>query len=134
MDKTYGTFTVRYAFGLSRLGVLAVVKSEVGIIGILVGENHRALREQLAETFLCAQKLEDQDGLAREIAAVEAYIDEPSVGFNLPLDMLGSSLNWKAGMHSGVCRTVNMLPMARAQKHCLCGKHHAAPVPLSQAA
>lgn len=82
--------TLHYGFGQSRLGCTLVAVSDKGVAAILFGRSPAQLREELAETFPNAERIEDASKLSGELAAAVALLDDPRAGFDLPLDLRGS--------------------------------------------
>jgi AraC family transcriptional regulator, regulatory protein of adaptative response / methylated-DNA-[protein]-cysteine methyltransferase len=84
---------VRYTVGKSTLGCVLVASSARGVASILIGDNPRFLIEELRTSFPNAiLRTADEDRLVRR--AVE-LVEDPSIGFDLPLDVRGTPFQQK---------------------------------------
>jgi AraC family transcriptional regulator, regulatory protein of adaptative response / methylated-DNA-[protein]-cysteine methyltransferase len=93
------TEDIRFGFGDFSLGAVLVAASHRGVVAILMGDMHDALRRELAAAFPHARLAADEAGLAGMVAQVVAFLDAPHTGLDLPLDIRGSSLEhavWQA--------------------------------------
>ena len=107
-DPAGETFLV--GFGVTSLGPVLVAKSERGVTAILLGDDQRRLRRELAGAFPGVRAIEDADAMAETVAEVAAFINAPQNGLRLPLDLRGSDLElavWAAlrTIPSGETRT-----------------------------
>jgi AraC family transcriptional regulator, regulatory protein of adaptative response / methylated-DNA-[protein]-cysteine methyltransferase len=102
--------TLRFSFGMTRLGHVLVACSDRGVAAILLGDDRSHLRRALAGTSPDAQLTEDEAGLAQTVEKVVALIDAPHREPAFPLDLRGSDLElavWHAlrRIPSGETRT-----------------------------
>jgi AraC family transcriptional regulator of adaptative response/methylated-DNA-[protein]-cysteine methyltransferase len=74
---------VRYTVGKSTLGCVLVASSARGVASILIGDNPRFLIEELRTSF--------PNAILRAVELVE----DPSIGFDLPLDVRGTPFQQK---------------------------------------
>ncbi|MBZ9707755.1 methylated-DNA--[protein]-cysteine S-methyltransferase [Mesorhizobium sp. ESP7-2] len=79
--------TITYAVGQSALGAILVARSPIGVCAILIGSDANALDLDLADRFPGKVLLEDEPGLRDDLAAIARFIETPSAGLDLPLDM-----------------------------------------------
>jgi len=95
-----GTGTViRFAVGQCTLGAILVAQSERGICAILLGDDPDALVRNLQDQFPKAQFVGGDAGFEALIAQVVGFIEAPSIGLNLPLDVRGTAFQervWQA--------------------------------------
>jgi AraC family transcriptional regulator, regulatory protein of adaptative response / methylated-DNA-[protein]-cysteine methyltransferase len=93
------TEEIRFSFGKFSLGTVLVAASTRGIAAILLGDDQRALRADLATAFPRARLSPDDAGLADVVSQVVTFVDAPHKGLDLPLDIRGSALEqavWQA--------------------------------------
>jgi AraC family transcriptional regulator of adaptative response/methylated-DNA-[protein]-cysteine methyltransferase len=86
------TDDIRLGFGTSSLGTVLVAASTRGIAAILLGDDQRALRSELAAAFPHARLTPDDAGLADMVGQVVTFLEAPHKGLDLPLDIRGSAL------------------------------------------
>jgi AraC family transcriptional regulator of adaptative response/methylated-DNA-[protein]-cysteine methyltransferase len=82
--------TLRFGYGDTMLGTIAVAESVRGIAALFIGDDRAALLRDLNDAFPEAEFVLDQVGLATTIAKATALIDAPHLGTNLALDLRGS--------------------------------------------
>ncbi|HEV2677562.1 MAG TPA: bifunctional DNA-binding transcriptional regulator/O6-methylguanine-DNA methyltransferase Ada [Aliidongia sp.] len=81
------------------LGPLLIAATGDGVCMIEFGENEAVLEGELAQRFPSAQRSRADAALDRHVAAVTAYIETPSRGLSLPLDVQGTAFQrrvWRA--------------------------------------
>ena len=84
---------LRYAVGKSTLGCVLVASSDKGIAAILIGDSPSVLAEELRSGFPSALlRSRRDDGLVNRVVTL---IEEPSVTFDLPLDVRGTPFQQK---------------------------------------
>ncbi len=91
--------TLRVGQGHCSLGGVLVAASDRGIRAILLGDDLRALREDLARRFPGAVLAEAGKDFQSVVAAVIAMLERPEEGLNLPLDLHGTAFQkrvWEA--------------------------------------
>lgn len=82
---------IQFAVGECSLGLILVAASPVGICAILLGENPGDLARELQGRFPRAELLAGDRQFERTIAQVVAFVERPSVGLDLPLDVQGTA-------------------------------------------
>jgi AraC family transcriptional regulator of adaptative response/methylated-DNA-[protein]-cysteine methyltransferase len=91
--------TVRFAVGQCSLGAILVAQSQRGICAILLGDDPDALIRDLEDQFPKAQLIGGDAKFERLVAQVVGFIESPSIGLNLPLDVRGTAFQervWQA--------------------------------------
>ncbi|MFT7773922.1 methylated-DNA--[protein]-cysteine S-methyltransferase [Roseateles sp.] len=86
---------IRSAIGRTVLGQLIVGRSSRGICAIFLGDDARALQEQLAAAFPGVELQTDQAALARELGQVVAFIDKDNAEGVIDLDIGGTLFQQK---------------------------------------
>ncbi len=89
-DGGAGT-VIRFAVGQCSLGAILVAQSERGICAILLGDDPDALARDLQDRFPRAQIVGGDRGFERLVAQVVGFVEAPSIGLNLPLDVRGTA-------------------------------------------
>lgn len=90
---------IRFAVGQCSLGAILVAQSQRGVCAILLGEDPDALVRDLQDQFPKAQLIGGDADFERLIAHVVGFIEAPSIGLNLPLDVRGTAFQervWQA--------------------------------------
>ena len=90
---------IRFAVGQCSLGAILVAQSQRGICAILLGDEPDALVRDLQDQFPKAQFIGGDAEFERLIAQVVGFIEAPSIGLNLPLDVRGTAFQervWQA--------------------------------------
>ncbi|HTN96032.1 MAG TPA: methylated-DNA--[protein]-cysteine S-methyltransferase [Nordella sp.] len=117
--------TVAYAFGQSTLGQILVARNARGICALLIGSDRERLATELRKDFPGAQIATADAGLACDVAAVVAMIEDPRRAPDLALDLKGSDFEikvWQAlraipagrtMSYSALAETIGMKGMAR---------------------
>lgn len=85
---TSGTDALRFAVGTSTLGTILVATSDNGIRAILFGGEPATLVRDLQERFPEADLIADD---AAPVDAVARFIETPTDGLDLPLDLCGTN-------------------------------------------
>ena len=92
--KTYragGTDSdIRFATSACSLGSILVARSAKGICAILLGDKPKALRQDLRQRFAKAHLIGSDAHFERWVATVVRFVDAPSMGLDLPLDVRGT--------------------------------------------
>lgn len=81
---------IRFATARSELGTILVARSPAGVCAILVGDEAKALKRELAEEFGDARLVRDDRGLNTDLDRVLTFIGNPAKGLDLPLDIRGT--------------------------------------------
>ena len=79
--------TITYAIGESPIGNILAARSDIGVCAILIGSDADALEQDLGNRFPGKMLVEDEAALRNDLAAMARFIETPSVGLDLPLDM-----------------------------------------------
>jgi AraC family transcriptional regulator, regulatory protein of adaptative response / methylated-DNA-[protein]-cysteine methyltransferase len=90
---------IRFAVGQCSLGAILVAQSQRGICAILLGEDPDTLVRDLQDQFPKAQFIGGDAEFERLVAHVVGFIEAPSIGLNLPLDVRGTAFQervWQA--------------------------------------
>lgn len=90
---------IRFAVGQCSLGAILVAQSQRGICAILLGDDPDALVRDLQDQFPRARLIGGDTGFERLVAQVVGFVEAPSVGLNLPLDVRGTAFQervWQA--------------------------------------
>jgi AraC family transcriptional regulator of adaptative response/methylated-DNA-[protein]-cysteine methyltransferase len=90
---------IRFAVGQCSLGAILVAQSQRGICAILMGDDPDELVQDLQDQFPKAELIGGDDGFERLVAQVVGFIEAPSLGLNLPLDVQGTAFQervWQA--------------------------------------
>jgi AraC family transcriptional regulator, regulatory protein of adaptative response / methylated-DNA-[protein]-cysteine methyltransferase len=91
--------TIRFAIGESWLGPILVASSEKGVCAILLGEDPEALVRDLQDRFPKAELIGGDEDFERLVAKVVGFLENPSSGLELPLDIRGTAFQqrvWEA--------------------------------------
>ncbi|HEY1613823.1 MAG TPA: methylated-DNA--[protein]-cysteine S-methyltransferase [Rhizomicrobium sp.] len=81
---------IRFATARSELGTILVARSPAGVCAILVGDEAKALKRDLAAEFGDARLVRDDRGLNADLDRILTFIENPAKGLDLPLDIQGT--------------------------------------------
>jgi len=90
---------IKFAIGQCSLGAILVAQSERGICAISLGDDPETLVRNFEKQFPKAQLLGGDQEFEAIVAKVVGFVDSPSVGCDLPLDLRGTAFQqrvWKA--------------------------------------
>ena len=90
---------LRFGYGQTALGTIAVAESADGVVALLIGDDRTRLQRDLTDAFPGAELVLDEAGLAGTIAKAVAQVDAPHRACDLRLDLRGSPREvavWKA--------------------------------------
>ena len=90
---------IRFAVGQCSLGAILVAQSQRGICAILLGDDPQQLVEDLQDQFPKALLIGGDSEFERLVAQVVGFVEAPSLGLNLPLDVRGTAFQervWQA--------------------------------------
>lgn len=90
---------IRFAVGQCSLGAILVAQSQRGICAILLGEDPDQLVRDLQDQFPKAEIIGCDGEFEQLIAQVVGFIETPSIGLYLPLDVQGTAFQervWRA--------------------------------------
>ena len=77
---------IAFSIGESALGKVLVARSAIGVCAILIGSDTAELSSDLATRFPDSRLVAEQQ-LRDDLSKVMRFIDKPSEGLDLPLDM-----------------------------------------------
>ncbi|MGI8486595.1 MAG: bifunctional DNA-binding transcriptional regulator/O6-methylguanine-DNA methyltransferase Ada [Thermomicrobiales bacterium] len=83
--------TIRFAIGECSLGLILVASTAKGVCSILMGDNPELLISTLQGRFPNAEIIDGDEEFAQSVATVVNFIEEPSRGLHLPLDIRGTA-------------------------------------------
>lgn len=90
---------IRFAVGECSLGAILVAQSQYGICAIMLGDCPDVLVRNLQDKFPHAQLTGGDTEFDTLVAHVVGFIEAPSIGLDLPLDMRGTAFQervWQA--------------------------------------
>ena len=90
---------IRFAVGQCSLGAILVAQSQRGICAILLGDDPDRLVRDLQDQFPKAEIIGRDGEFEQLIAQVVGFIEAPSMGLHLPLDVQGTAFQervWRA--------------------------------------
>jgi AraC family transcriptional regulator, regulatory protein of adaptative response / methylated-DNA-[protein]-cysteine methyltransferase len=91
--------SIKFAVGECSLGSILVAKSERGVCAILLGDSPDMLVRDLQDRFAQAELLGGNEEFEAMVAQVIGFIEAPSIGLDLPLDIRGTAFQqrvWQA--------------------------------------
>ena len=108
--------TIRFAVGECSLGTILVAQSARGVCAILLGNDAEGLVRELQDRFPRANLQGADAAFGRTIAMVIAFVEQPSAGLDLPLDVRGTAFQqrvWQALRRIPAGKTVSYAEIAR---------------------
>lgn len=90
---------IHFATGSSSLGSILVGTSDRGICAILLGDDAEDMIQNLQDRFPFAKLIREDSELEQLVSRVVAFVEAPTLGLDLPLDMRGTTFQqrvWKA--------------------------------------
>ncbi len=90
---------IRFAVGECSLGAILVAQSKQGICAISLGNDPDALLRELQDRFPRARLIGGDARFEQLVAQVVGFVESPSIGLNLPLDVRGTAFQqrvWQA--------------------------------------
>jgi AraC family transcriptional regulator, regulatory protein of adaptative response / methylated-DNA-[protein]-cysteine methyltransferase len=109
--------TLSYATGDSGLGRVLVARSISGVCAILIGADDNELVMDLAARFPEAKLVVNEAVVKDELAKVNHFVDKPTEGLDLPLDLRGTPFQrrvWEALRTIPVGTTVTYSELAKS--------------------
>ncbi|CAB3863284.1 Bifunctional transcriptional activator/DNA repair enzyme Ada [Achromobacter insuavis] len=106
---------IRFAVGQCALGALLVAASDTGICEIALHEDPEQLVRNLQDRFKAARLIGADQEFEQWMAAVVGFVENPSVGLHLPLDVRGTAFQrrvWEALREIPVGTTVTYTDVA----------------------
>lgn len=107
---------IRFAVAECSLGSLLVAQSERGICAITLGDDPEPLVRGLQDQFPHAELVGGEAGFEALVAQVVGFVEDPSVGLELPLDVRGTAFQervWQALRQVPAGSTVSYTELAR---------------------
>ncbi|MGB2712911.1 MAG: bifunctional DNA-binding transcriptional regulator/O6-methylguanine-DNA methyltransferase Ada [Vicinamibacterales bacterium] len=111
-----GTTRIHFAVGECSLGSILVGQSARGVCAILLGDDPDALVRELQDRFPAATLVGDDPGFERVVSTVIGFVEAPSRGLDLPLDIRGTAFQqrvWQALRQIPVGSTVSYTTIAK---------------------
>jgi len=108
---------LRWATATCALGLVLAASSERGVAAILLGEDEDALAADLTRRFPGAAIVPGDADYQALVARVAAFVDRPSAGLDLPLDVRGTAFQrrvWDALRRVPAGTTVSYAQLAAA--------------------
>jgi AraC family transcriptional regulator of adaptative response/methylated-DNA-[protein]-cysteine methyltransferase len=92
---------VRMTFAVAQtpLGWIGIAATDRGVAAIELGDARDIVRDRIRDRFAHADLIEDNVSLRDKLDSVLAYIERPSAGLHLPLDVQGTAFQhrvWRA--------------------------------------
>lgn len=90
---------ILFAIGECSLGSILVAQSDRGVCAILIGDDPDALVRNLQDRFPRARLIGGDGDFERHVAQVVGFVEAPSLGLDLPLDVRGTAFQqrvWQA--------------------------------------
>ncbi len=110
------TGELRFAVGECSLGAILVAASSIGVCAIFLGDDPQELVDELHKRFPSAALVGGDEAFERLIATVVGFVEAPSMGLSLPLDIRGTAFQqrvWKALREIPLGTTASYLDIAR---------------------
>jgi AraC family transcriptional regulator of adaptative response/methylated-DNA-[protein]-cysteine methyltransferase len=107
---------IKFAVGQTSLGAILVASSKRGVASILLGDEPEELVRDLQDRFPKARLIGADREYEALIARVVGFIETPTIGLNLPLDIRGTAFQrrvWRALQEIPVGETVSYAEVAR---------------------
>lgn len=107
---------MKFAIGKCSLGSILVSASERGVTAIMIGDDPAALRRDLENSFPRARLIGGDKAFEKLVAKVVAFVEAPSKGLELPLDVQGTAFQhrvWKALSAIPLGRTATYAEIAK---------------------
>ena len=90
---------IYFAVGQCSLGAILVAQTARGICAILLGDQPELLLNDLQQRFPSTEILKGDNHFAPLVAQVVSFVESPSMGLSLPLDIRGTAFQqrvWQA--------------------------------------
>jgi AraC family transcriptional regulator, regulatory protein of adaptative response / methylated-DNA-[protein]-cysteine methyltransferase len=107
---------IRFAIAQCSLGSILVAATDRGVCAITLGDEPEALLQDLQDRFPRAQLRGGDSNFERTVATVIGFVEAPSAGLDLPLDLRGTSFQmrvWQALRTVPAGTTVTYAEIAR---------------------
>lgn len=106
---------LKFAIGDCSLGAILVASSSVGVCAIFLGDCRQELEDELKRRFPSAVLLGGDPEFEKLVAIVVSFVERPSTGLPLPLDIRGTAFQqrvWKALRDIPAGKTVSYAEIA----------------------
>ena len=90
---------IRFAIGRCSLGAILVAATAKGVCAVALGEDPDKLARELQDRFPNAALAGDDPDFAKHVARAVGLVEAPGTGFDLPLDLRGTTFQlrvWEA--------------------------------------
>ena len=107
--------SIRFAVGQCTLGAILVAATDKGIASITLGDDPEELVRYLQDQFPDANLIGDDNAFSSTVATVVAFVENPHIGLDLPLDIQGTAFQqrvWQALRHIPAGTTVTYTELA----------------------
>src|SRR6201981_4002749 len=107
---------IKFAVGQTSLGAIVVASTKKGVASILLGDDPDKLVRDLQDRFPKAHLIGADRDYEALVAQVVAFVENPRVGLDLPLDVRGTAFQrrvWQALQEIPVAATVSYTEIAR---------------------
>ena len=107
---------IRYAIGRTRLGQLLIAANGRGVCAVAIGNSTTEMRAALKTRFPHTHLLEDARSLKLRLRRLSGYLENPTEGLTLPLDIAGTAFQrkvWSALRRIPVGETATYQEIAR---------------------
>jgi AraC family transcriptional regulator of adaptative response/methylated-DNA-[protein]-cysteine methyltransferase len=107
---------IRFAIGECSLGSILVARSDLGVCAILLGDDPEQLVHDLEDRFPRAELIGGDAEFESLVAAVVGFVEQPSIGLALPLDVRGTAFQqrvWQALLQVPPGETVSYSEIAK---------------------
>ncbi len=107
---------IRFAVGQCSLGAVLVAATDKGVCSILLGDDPQARVRDLQDRFDRAELIGGDADFERLVARVVGMVEQPSLGFDLPLDIRGTAFQqrvWQALRKIPAGSTISYAQMAK---------------------
>ncbi len=91
--------SIRFAVGECSLGAILVAATDKGVCAIMLGDDPDALVREIQDRFHKAELIGGDKDFEKLVARVVGFVEAPRLGFDLPLDVLGTAFQkrvWQA--------------------------------------
>jgi AraC family transcriptional regulator of adaptative response/methylated-DNA-[protein]-cysteine methyltransferase len=112
---------IRFAVGECSLGSILVAQSQRGICAILLGSDPDKLVHELQDSFPHAVLSGGDSNFEELVATVVGFIEAPSIGLSLPLDIRGTAFQQR------VWQALRAIPPGKTKSYTDIAKHMGAP-------
>lgn len=107
---------IRFAVGQCSLGAILVAESARGLCAILLGDDPDELVRDIQKRFPKAELTGDDKEFQQRMAQVVGFVEAPSLGLDLPLDIRGTAFQervWQALLAIPAGSTVSYTELAQ---------------------